>query len=115
MRFFHFLAIMLFVIIGSQTATAGALTKQQFRDNIVGRTLKWTNKSLSGTVRYFKSGKIVVTFRKYPKLAKDYGRWTWRNGRVCTTYKVVRKGKEKCEKLFPSGKVFKTESGAIMR
>lgn len=102
--------------ISNQSAVAAkALTEKDFREKMVEKTLKWTSGKNRGTVRFSKSGKILITIATSKSLPKDTGKWKWKNGKNCTTYKKMRKGKERCTTIYFDGPGFRGSHGSVLR
>ncbi|MCT4657384.1 MAG: hypothetical protein N4A65_16445 [Cohaesibacter sp.] len=108
------IASSLLLLSGGSAIAGKALTEADFKQKIVGHTLKWKQEKASGTVHFSKSGKITITFNNNKKMKKDSGRWAWRNGANCTRYNKLRNGKEKCTKVYFSGSGFRGASGSIL-
>lgn len=114
MRHFLILSTLLLLSSGGSALAGKAMTGKDFQEKIVGQTLNWKHKSNSGTIRFNRSGSIAITFKNNKKLSKDSGKWQWKNGANCTRYKKIRKGKEKCTKIYFDGAGFRGANGSVM-
>ncbi|HAT84903.1 MAG TPA: hypothetical protein DCS30_02390 [Rhizobiales bacterium] len=101
--------------VGGNAIAARTLTEKDFKTKIVGHTFNWKQSTSSGTVRFAPSGKISITFNNNKKLKKDSGKWQWKSGANCTRYKKIRKGKEKCTKLYFDDPGFRGANGSVLR
>lgn len=105
----------LFAVTNQNASAAKALTEKDFREKVVGKMLKWTSGKYHGTVHFSKSGKIAITNANSKNLPKDTGKWRWKKGQNCTTYKKMRKGKERCTTIYFDGPGFRGSHGSVLR
>lgn len=94
-------------------ALAKSMSEADFKSKVAGKTWKWTKDGAHGTIKYSKSGKVRVTIKGANKF-KDTGKWRWKGSKLCSQYKIVRKGKNKCFGISFSGKGLKTSDGGKM-
>ncbi|MCV6602697.1 MAG: hypothetical protein OIF54_14250 [Cohaesibacter sp.] len=109
------LSVMLLAISNQSAVAEKALTGKDFREKMVEKTLTWKQGKNHGTVRFSRSGKILITISTNKKLPKDTGKWKWKNGQNCTIYKNIRKGKERCTTIYFDGPGFRGPHGSVLR
>lgn len=104
----------LFIGIASPSAAAN-LTGAQMKTEIVGKTVFFkTKKGNTGRVRYSKNGKSKLSKTNFD-LKKDSGTWRIKGNKFCTTWKVIRKGKERCFSMSKTGAgKYASNDGTVM-
>jgi hypothetical protein len=78
-------------------SNAGDLSDREIRDELVGKTIVWWEDGgwLHGHLFLLPDGKAEISV-SHPRRAGDIGRWTLRDGEICTAWGEVRSGREKC-------------------
>ena len=78
-------------------AFATDLTPAEIRSELVGRAIVWWEEGgwLAGQLVLAPDGSAEITVDT-PKPAGDVGRWTIRDGELCTEWGAIRDGIEKC-------------------
>jgi hypothetical protein len=81
-------------------ARAGDLTQSEIRDELVGRQIIWWEDGgwLSGHLTLGSNGQAELSVER-PRRQLDTGRWTLRDGELCTEWSAMRSGAEKCYSL----------------
>lgn len=76
---------------------AGDLSEGEIRDELVGKTIVWWEDGgwLHGHLFLMPDGKAEISV-SHPSRAGDVGRWSIRDGEICTAWGAVRAGREKC-------------------
>lgn len=78
-------------------AAAGDLSDREIREELVGKTIVWWEDGgwLHGHLFLMPDGKAEISV-SHPRRTGDIGRWTLRDGEICTAWGEVRAGREKC-------------------
>lgn len=94
---------------------AAKLSGDQIRAEFAGKTFSFqTKKGLTGKVRYSKGGKSKMSKTNFD-IKKDSGKWRIKGNKICNTWKIIRKGKEKCFSITKTGSgKFTDSSGTAM-
>jgi hypothetical protein len=77
--------------------SAADLTPGEIRSELVGHAIVWWEDGgwLQGQLVLAPDGSAEITVDR-PKTSGDVGRWTIRDGEVCTEWGEIRAGLEKC-------------------
>ncbi|SNZ05872.1 hypothetical protein [Cohaesibacter gelatinilyticus] len=94
-------------------ASAGTLSGEEIKKEMVGKKMKWKKGKFSGTIHMKTGGKVTVTIDQ-GKLKKDNGKWWIKSNTLCSQYSKVRKGKPKCYSYKTSGAGYKDNEGGII-
>lgn len=105
-------AIVLIIAFGLSidTALAETVTEAAFKSEIVGPNWKWQEGKYGGTITYNADGTINVT-TNIKGIAKDTGKWWYKGDQFCSSYRKLRKGKEKCITFSRNSGKYQTSSG----
>ncbi|NRG18503.1 hypothetical protein HPQ64_12465 [Rhizobiales bacterium] len=109
MRFAAVIFVIPFGILNT-AALAETITEAAFKSEIVGSNWKWQEGKYGGTITYKADGTISVT-TNVKGIAKDTGRWWYKGDQFCSSYKKLRKGKEKCITFSKNAGQYQTSSG----
>lgn len=96
--------IVLGLLIGAlcPPAFAASMTDAEIKTAIVGHTATWKNGKFNGTIVWSSNGSMKLT-SNMPDTPTDSGTWRISGGKLCHTWKKVRKGKEVCNPLVSNG------------
>lgn len=94
-------------------AMAANMTGDQIKTEFAGKSFKFvTAKGATGTIRYLKNGQTRLSKTNF-SVKSDKGKWRIKGRRICVTWKIIRKGKEKCFGMKKTGnRKFVDSSGA---
>lgn len=99
----HYLIAAVLVLGLTSPSIAAQLSGDQIRAEFAGKTFSFkTKKGLTGKVRYSKTGKSKMSKTNFD-IKKDSGKWRIKGNKICATWKVIRKGKEKCFSISKTG------------
>ncbi|WP_181704794.1 hypothetical protein [Chthonobacter rhizosphaerae] len=87
------------VALSGLTAPAAAteLTAEEIRDELVGHAIGWWEEGgwHAGGLVLAPDGRAEITVDS-PRAEADAGRWTLEGNRICTAWRAMRAGGEKC-------------------
>lgn len=85
-------------------AMAANLNNDQLRAEFSGKSFKFlTAKGAAGRIRYSKNGKVHLSKTNFD-VKSDTGTWRIKGNRICSRWKIIRGGKEKCFGMRKTGK-----------
>lgn len=110
------LAIMCTMPLASPAVSEdAALSEGQLRSELVGKQIAWWEDGgwLGGHLMLLPDGRAELSIAQ-PRRRGDTGRWSIRNGEICTLWNEARSGSEKCYAVrkVPSGR-FVTTGGNV--
>lgn len=78
-------------------AKAGDLSSSELQNELIGRSISWWEASgwRGGSLLLAPDGTAEITIENTAQHG-DKGRWVLRNGELCTTWREIRDGGEKC-------------------
>jgi hypothetical protein len=92
--------IFMFLIFIAKSAMADDLNANQIHDEIVGQSIAWWDSTgwMGGNLVLLPGGKAVINVET-PQPSRDSGSWSISGNQVCTFWKSLRQGQEKCYTL----------------
>jgi hypothetical protein len=92
--------IFIFLIFIAKSAIADDLSANQIHEEIVGQSIAWWDSTgwIGGNLILLPSGKAVINVES-PQPSRDSGSWSINGNQVCTFWKSLRQGQEKCYSL----------------
>lgn len=109
----RWIVIVIAVILGSGAALGQTVDRNLLMKDFIGKTWKWQNGEIGGTVRYYPNGAVKLT-TSLKDIPEDLGVWTFRGDKLCTRYQKLRKGQERCFTFTKVGRNrFEDDGGTV--
>jgi hypothetical protein len=108
--------VSLFIVSATTFATAAfaaPLTGEQIKATISGKSAKWSSGKIGGTIGWKADGTQTVT-GNFNGFSEDSGRWRIQGNKLCSSWKKIRNGSERCDTWeSKGGKKYQSGSSAI--
>ena len=100
------------LVVTSTTIADAAMSRAEIEKKFIGKSLKFRTKAgLTGRVKHSRNGKSRLSNTNF-SVKRDAGSWRFKGSRHCVSWKVIRKGKEKCFTISDTGNgTFRTHDG----
>ncbi|WP_417768521.1 hypothetical protein [Stappia sp.] len=95
------------LLAGSATATAAGLGADEFKQELVGKTITWhgeKNPSVGGKAVFTNDGvQKIFDLKGIKGMTEDTGKWWFEGNKICNQFKKIRKGKKACQDVTSLG------------